>query len=66
MNKPPDKNKRLPGRKMSGSYGLITNKSFVRGIPQEKFEHWGILVYSQKVSGDILQQLSRIKPISVN
>lgn len=47
-------------------YKLIANRSVIRESPQEKFEHWGYLVYSEITSKLICLALTNLEKVSEN
>lgn len=61
-----EKNKRRYWPDKSASYPLIENKSVLMTLPEERFEHWGCLVYSELISGLINLVLINREKISEN
>lgn len=68
-----DGDMKIPGKKKSGylpegyrKYKLIANQAVIRETPQERFEHWGYLVYSEITSKLICLALANGEKVSVN
>lgn len=61
-----EKNKRKYWPDISANYPLIENKSVLMALPEERFEHWGYLVYSELISGLINLVLINQEKISEN
>lgn len=64
---------KITGKSKSGffpddrqNFELIENKLIIRGQPEERFEHWGVLVYSDITSRLICLALTNEEKISEN
>lgn len=57
----PDKNKKHP--QSDGSSPCI-NQLVIAKIPEERFEHWGVLVFSYKIS--LIIDISLVQSVSQN
>ncbi len=61
-----EKNRRKYRLNKLASYPLIENKSVLMNLPEERFEHWGCLVYTKVISGLISKVLVDQGKISNN